>query len=117
MSALTHSAVQPGQRTNVGVRINCPPKPTYNSDIQRSITIACQGVGASARRAERATAEQAAMDATMQQVQLPVRLELKRAHMSRFEVDFAGKTPFRCTTANTAGNIGPISTRLEPMPV
>jgi hypothetical protein len=62
------------------------------SSIQRSMTIARQGVGASARRAERATAEQAAREAAAQQVQLPFRLELKRPHKSRFEVDFAGKT-------------------------
>ena len=62
------------------------------SSIERSMVISRQGLGASARRAERAAAEQAATQAAAQQVQLPFRLEMKRPHKSRFEVDFAGKT-------------------------
>jgi hypothetical protein len=60
--------------------------------VQRSMTIASQGVGASAKRAERAAAEQAVRDSVAQQVQLPFRLDLKRPLKSRLEIDFAGKT-------------------------
>jgi hypothetical protein len=60
--------------------------------VQRSMVLAHQGVGASAKRAEQLAAAQAAKDAAAQQVQLPFRLELKRPRKSRLEIDFAGKT-------------------------
>ena len=60
--------------------------------VTRSMTMARQGVGASGRRAERAAAEAAAKEEAVRQVQLPFRLEMKRPHKSRLEIDFAGKT-------------------------
>jgi outer membrane lipoprotein-sorting protein len=60
--------------------------------IQRSIGIARQGAGVSARRAERAAAAESAKKAAEQQVQLPFRLEMKKPRRSRLEIDFAGKT-------------------------
>jgi len=60
--------------------------------VTRSTTIARQGAGASARRAERAAAETAAKETAERQVQLPFRLEMKRPRKSRLEIDFAGKT-------------------------
>ena len=60
--------------------------------VTRSMTMAQQGAGASARRAERVAAQTAAKWAAEQQVQLPFRLEMKRPHKSRLEIDFAGKT-------------------------
>ena len=59
--------------------------------IQRSTTLARQGAGVSARRAERAAAANSVKAAT-EQLQLPFRLEMKRPHKSRLEIDFAGKT-------------------------
>jgi outer membrane lipoprotein-sorting protein len=58
--------------------------------IQRSMIMAQQGAGASARRAERSAALGAAKAA--QQIQLPFRLETRRPNKSRLEIDFAGKT-------------------------
>ena len=60
--------------------------------VTRSITMARQGAGVSARRAERAAAEAAAKEGAERQVQLPFRLEMKRPRKSRLEIDFAGKT-------------------------
>lgn len=60
--------------------------------LERSITIAKQGVGASVKRAERAAAAESAKKVAAQQVRLPFRLEMKRPHKSRLEIDFAGKT-------------------------
>ena len=60
--------------------------------VTRSITMAQQGAGVSARRAERAAAEATAKEGAQQQVQLPFRLEMKRPRKSRLEIDFAGKT-------------------------
>jgi hypothetical protein len=60
--------------------------------LKRSITIAQQGVGASGRRAQRAAAAESVKNSADQQVQLPFRLEIKRPHKSRLEIDFAGKT-------------------------
>jgi hypothetical protein len=53
--------------------------------------MAQQGAGASGRHAQRAAAA-AAAKAQAEQVQLPFRMELKRPHKSRLEIDFAGKT-------------------------
>jgi hypothetical protein len=60
--------------------------------VKRSVTMARQGVGASGRRAQRTAAEDAAKEEAVRQVQLPFRLEMKRPHKSRLEIDFAGKT-------------------------
>lgn len=60
--------------------------------VKRSALVARQGVGASAKRAERAAAANAAKAPETQQVQLPFRLEMKRPRKSRLEIDFAGKT-------------------------
>jgi hypothetical protein len=59
--------------------------------ITRSMVMAQQGAGASARRAQRAAAA-AAVKAAAEQVQLPFRLEIKKPHKLRLEIDFAGKT-------------------------
>jgi hypothetical protein len=58
--------------------------------IARSRVIAQQGAGASGHRAQRAAA--AAPKAQREQVQLPFRLEMKKPHKSRLEIDFDGKT-------------------------
>jgi len=60
--------------------------------VTRSITMAKQGAGASARRAERAAVQAGVKEAAERQVQLPFRLEMKRPRKSRLEIDFAGKT-------------------------
>src|SRR5438477_15048 len=60
--------------------------------VTRSITMARQGAGASARRAERAAVEAGAKEAAQQQVQLPFRLEMNRPSKARREIEFSGKT-------------------------
>jgi len=60
--------------------------------IARSRVIAQQGAGASGHRAQRAAAQAAAKEAAAQQLQLPFRLEMKRPHKSRLEIEFDGKT-------------------------
>ena len=60
--------------------------------IQRSVIMAQQGAGASGRHAQRAAAAAAVARAAEQVVQLPFRLEIKKPHRSRLEIDFAGKT-------------------------
>lgn len=59
--------------------------------VERSRLVAQQQVGASGRRAQRAAAAAAAKSAA-EQVQLPFRMEVKKPHRSRLEIDFAGKT-------------------------
>lgn len=58
--------------------------------LKRSTTIAQEGAGAGGRHAQRAAA--AAARTAAEQVQLPFRLEIKKPHKTRFEIDFAGKT-------------------------
>ena len=58
--------------------------------IKRSAIMAQQGTGASGRRAQRAAAVRAEPEQV--QLQLPFRMEIKRPHKSRLEIDFAGKT-------------------------
>jgi outer membrane lipoprotein-sorting protein len=60
--------------------------------IQRSTVMSQQGAGASGRRAQRAAAAAASARTATEQVQLPFRLEIKKPHKSRFELDFAGRT-------------------------
>jgi hypothetical protein len=59
--------------------------------IARSRIMAQQGAGASGHRAQRAAAA-AAAKAPPGEVQLPFRLEMKKPHKSRLEIDFDGKT-------------------------
>jgi hypothetical protein len=59
--------------------------------VQRSVVMSEQGGGAHGRRAERATAA-AAAKAPGGQIQVPFRMQIKKPHKSRFEIDFAGKT-------------------------
>jgi len=75
--------------------------------------LAREGLGASVKRGGSAgkTPADSEKGTEAHEVQLPFRLEMKRPRKSRFEVDFAGKTPCRSTTVNTAGNSGPISNR------
>jgi len=60
--------------------------------VRRSALVARQGLGASAKRAERIAAAKGANTPEAQQVQLPFRLEMKRPRKSRLEIDFAGTT-------------------------
>jgi hypothetical protein len=84
--------------------------------VTRSITMARQGVGASGRRAERAAAEAAAKEEAVRQVQLPFRLEMKRPHKSRLEIDFAGKTAVQVYDGQNGWKLRPYLNRDDVEP-
>jgi hypothetical protein len=64
----------------------------YGDSAARSRRLAEGGLGASVKRAHNDTVVGAAKDKPDQQVQLPFKLEMKRPHKSRLEIEFAGKT-------------------------
>lgn len=84
--------------------------------IRRSIVMARQGQGASVKRAERAAAEEAARKSAEQQVQLPFRLEMKRPHKSRLEIDFAGKTAVQAYDGQKGWKLRPFLNRDDVEP-
>src|SRR5437762_8120689 len=84
--------------------------------VTRSITMARQGAGASARRAERAAAEAGAKEAAERQVQLPFRLEMKRPSKSRLEIDFAGKTAVQVYDGQNGWKLRPFLNRDDVEP-
>src|ERR1700752_4809854 len=82
--------------------------------IKRSATLAQQGAGASGRRAQRAAA--AAVKAESEQVQLPFRMEIKRPHKSRLEIDLAGKTAVQVYDGEHGGKFRPYLNRDDVEP-
>jgi hypothetical protein len=84
--------------------------------VTRSITMARQGAGASARRAERAAAEAGAKEPAERQVQLPFRLEIKRPSKSRLEIDFAGKTAVQVYDGQQGWKLRPFLNRDDVEP-
>ncbi len=84
--------------------------------VTRSITMARQGAGASARRAERAAAQAATKEAAERQVQLPFRLEMKRPSKSRLEIDFAGKTAVQVYDGQQGWKVRPYLNRDDVEP-
>jgi outer membrane lipoprotein-sorting protein len=84
--------------------------------VTRSTTMARQGVGASAKRAERAAAEDAAKGTAERQVQLPFRLEMKRPRKSRLEIDFAGKTAVQVYDGQNGWKLRPYLNRDDVEP-
>jgi hypothetical protein len=84
--------------------------------VKRSATIARQGVGASAKRAERTAAQDAAKETAEGQVQLPFRLEMKRPRKSRLEIDFAGKTAVQVYDGQNGWKLRPYLNRDDVEP-
>jgi len=84
--------------------------------IERSARMARQGLGASAKRAERAAATDASKTAGTQQVQLPFRLEMKRPRKSRLEIDFAGKTAVQVYDGQNGWKLRPYLNRDDVEP-
>ncbi len=84
--------------------------------VARSARIARQGLGASAKRAERAAAVDATKAAEAQQVQLPFRLEMKRPRKSRLEIDFAGKTAVQVYDGQNGWKLRPYLNRDDVEP-
>lgn len=77
----------------------------------RSSRLAAVGVGASAKRAHAEVSNDAAKDKANQQVRLPFRLEMKRPHKSRLEVDFAGKTAVQVFDGSAGWKLRPYLNR------
>jgi hypothetical protein len=84
--------------------------------VTRSVTMARQGLGASAKRAERAVAEESAHGTADRQVQLPFRLEMKRPRKSRLEVDFADKTALQVYDGQNGWKLRPYLNRDDVEP-
>jgi hypothetical protein len=84
--------------------------------VERSAKLALQGTGASAKRAERAAAEESVKAAAAQQVQLPFRLEMKRPRKSRLEIDFAGKTAVQVYDGQNGWKLRPFLNRDDVEP-
>ena len=84
--------------------------------VERSAKLALQGMGASAKRAERAAAAESVKAAAAQQVQLPFRLEMKRPRKSRLEIDFAGKTAVQVYDGQNGWKLRPYLNRDDVEP-
>jgi hypothetical protein len=84
--------------------------------VERSITMARQGAGATGKRAQRAAAVDAAKPTATRQVQLPFRLEMKRPRMSRLEIDFAGKTAVQVYDGRNGWKLRPFLNRDDVEP-
>src|SRR2546421_2351830 len=84
--------------------------------VTRSITMAKQGAGASARRAERAAVQAGVKEAAERQVQLPFRLEMKRPRKSRLKIDFAGKSAVQVYDGQQGWNLRPYLNRDDVEP-
>jgi outer membrane lipoprotein-sorting protein len=82
----------------------------------RSKRMAEGGVGASVKRMHAATAAGAAQDKPDQQVQLPFKLEMKRPHKSRLEIEFAGKTAVQVYDGANGWKLRPYLNRNEAEP-
>jgi outer membrane lipoprotein-sorting protein len=81
----------------------------------RSKKIAREGTGASVKGPGKPTPE-TAKAAEPQQVQLPFRLEMKRPHKSRLEVDFAGKTAVQVYDGQNGWKLRPFLNRNDAEP-
>jgi outer membrane lipoprotein-sorting protein len=82
----------------------------------RSARLAAAGVGASAKRTHADILSGAAKDKADQQVQLPFRLEMKRPHKSRLEIEFAGKTAVQVYDGATGWKLRPYLNRNDVEP-
>ena len=84
----------------------------------RSLRLVREGLGANARRAPQAvtTPTDSGGGASAQQVQLPFRLELKRPHKSRLEVDFAGSTAVQVYDGQNGWKLRPYLNRGDVEP-
>ena len=82
----------------------------------RSAKLAQEGVGASGKRAQRAAAAEASKATEAQQVLLPFRLEMKRPHKSRMELDFGGKTAVQVYDGQQGWKLRPFLNRDDVEP-
>jgi outer membrane lipoprotein-sorting protein len=88
----------------------------YGDSAARSRRLAEGGLGASVKRAHNDTVVGAANDKPDQQVQLPFRLEMKRPHKSRLEIDFSGKTAVQVYDGKNGWKLRPYLNRNDAEP-
>jgi hypothetical protein len=89
----------------------------YGDSAARSRRLAEGGVGASVKKMQRAEAAAgAAKDKPDQQVQLPFKLEMKRPHKSRLEIEFAGKTAVQVYDGTNGWKLRPYLNRNDVEP-
>jgi len=84
--------------------------------LARSRKIALQGPGASVKRAERAQVASETAKAAAAQVQLPFRLEKKRTHKSRLELDVGGQTAVQVFDGEHGWKLRPFLNRNDVEP-
>jgi hypothetical protein len=82
----------------------------------RSARLAREGMGASIKHAGSATPAASDKAAENQEVQLPFRLEMKRPHKSRLEIDFAGKTAVQIFDGQNGWKLRPYLNRNDVEP-
>jgi hypothetical protein len=82
----------------------------------RSARLAAAGVGASAKRAHAEVLSGAEKDKSGQELQLPFRLEMKRPHKSRLEIEFAGKTAVQVYDGASGWKLRPYLNRNDVEP-
>jgi outer membrane lipoprotein-sorting protein len=88
----------------------------YGDSAARSARLAAAGLGASTKRAHADILNGAAKDKADRQVQLPFRLEMKRPHKSRLEIEFAGKTAVQVYDGATGWKLRPYLNRNDVEP-
>lgn len=88
----------------------------YGDSAARSRRLAEGGLGASVKRAHAATVVGAGQDKPDQQVQLPFKLETKRPHKSRLEIEFAGKTAVQVYDGTKGWKLRPYLNRNDAEP-
>jgi outer membrane lipoprotein-sorting protein len=82
----------------------------------RSARLARAGMGASVKHPATAAAADTGKAAESQEVQLPFRLEMKRPHKSRLEIDFAGKTAVQVFDGQNGWKLRPYLNRSDVEP-
>jgi outer membrane lipoprotein-sorting protein len=88
----------------------------YGDSAERSRRLAEGGLGASVKRAHANTVVGAGKDKPDQQVQLPFKLEMKRPHKSRLEIEFAGKTAVQVYDGTNGWKLRPYLNRNDAEP-
>ena len=88
----------------------------YGDSAARSKRLAEGGVGASVKRVHAEAVAGAGKDKPDQQVQLPFKLEMKRPHKSRLEIEFAGKTAVQVYDGANGWKLRPYLNRNDAEP-
>ncbi len=88
----------------------------YGDSVARSTRLATAGEGASAKRMHADILAKNAKDKPDGQVQLPFKLEMKRPHKSRLEIEFAGTTAVQVYDGTSGWKLRPYLNRSDAEP-